>query len=735
MSVNAEHTSSPPRGPSWVDRYLPDQGGHAVPVQHDHVLDITMLRGMLWRQRYLLAGIVAIALALGLIWTLLQTPIYTARAMVRVDPGAGEIIEGQDLSPRVSANEIMRYLATLSAVVESRTMAYTVVDALSPALRERMVAPLADKPAATPAEKAARRELAVSVADGGITAEVPMDRRIIEITFAAEDPAVAAALANAYVEGIVTEDIRRNQRANSYAQGFLKDQIAETGLKLQDAELRANAFARASRIVSLGAPASDGAEGAASGAAQSISAANLVSINGVYAQARAKRIEAQQRWNAIASMPATQLPEVQQNGTVQGLQTERAKLSSQLSELLQRYGDDYPEVRETRARLDSTDRQIGQAAGSIKSALRGDYQIALRQEQGLLAELDKVSDQSLDEQDRRVQFSILEREASGLRSQLETLIQRYNQLNAAANVRTGEITKLDAATVPTSPSSPNLTRNLIVAFVLGTGLAIAVMVLREIVDDRLRSVEDVERKLGLPLLGVSPLIEGDGIDAENAELSEAYSSIRLTLDFALPRKDKTVLVVTSSRASEGKTTSAIIVAQKYAQIGRKVLLVDGDLRKPSVAAYFGKSRSPQGVVEVLNGECSLESALLDQPQDNLDVLPVGRIPNNPVDVLSSPLVDEFLKKQIERYSMIIFDAPPVIGLADTPLLTRLADGVIFIVEANRANFGQTKASLRRLRDAHAKIAGVILTKFHALDAGQSYDYSYSYYSYGGDRKD
>ena len=275
-----------------------------------------------------------------------------------------------------------------------------------------------------------------------------------------------------------------------------------------------------------------------------------------------------------------------------------------------------------------------------------------------------------------------------------------------------------------------MAKNLFAAFVLGAGLALVVAVMREVLYDRIRSADDVERKLGMPILGLTPLVEEGEVNQENRRIGEAYSTIRTSIEFALPRSDRNILVFTSSQSSEGKTTSAVFFAMKSAQLGRKVLLVDADLRKPSVAGQFGVNRNNKGFVEVLLGECTFAEALLRQPQENLDVLPVGPIPSNPVDVLSSPLVRQFVERHAPNYAFIIFDSPPVMGLADTPLLTRYADGVVFFVESNKAHVGQTRQALRRLRDAGANVLGVVLTKFKALDAGLSYDYEYHYYSYG-----
>ena len=387
-------------------------------------------------------------------------------------------------------------------------------------------------------------------------------------------------------------------------------------------------------------------------------------------------------------------------------------------------------MQELQAQVSTLDRQINAIGAEIKNALRSDYVVAQRQEAALSGELDRVSGQTLDEQDRRVTFNQLNSTSAALRTQLQALLERYNQISASANVKPSTITLLDEATVPTSPVSPNLMRNLLIALVLGAGAAVALAIVRETLDDRLRSGEDVERKLGIPLLGLTPLVAGDDDVEDSPALAEAYSSIRAAIDFALPHANNNIVLLTSSQSVEGKTTTALAVAREYARLGRKVLLIDADLRRPSVARVFGFKRSAKGFAEVLAGEATLGEVLIDQPQPNLDVVPVGAIPPNPVEVVSSKRLDDFFDHYRHEYDIIVIDSPPIMGLADAPLLSRVADGVVFVVESNRAHFGQAKTALRRLRDADVRLLGVVLTKFRALEAGQSYGYGYNYYTYG-----
>ena len=213
---------------------------------------------------------------------------------------------------------------------------------------------------------------------------------------------------------------------------------------------------------------------------------------------------------------------------------------------------------------------------------------------------------------------------------------------------------------------------------------------------------------------------------------EAYSSIRAAIDFTMPR-NRNVIQLTSSMAGEGKSTTAVILAELFASLGRKTLLVDADLRRPSVAALLDIERPKVGIVEVLLGHVALDAAVVKGVHENLEILPVGEIPRNPTEILASREMREFIEKVRNEYSLVIFDSCPVMGLADAPTLAHLVDGTVFVLEANRLPFGQVRSAVRRLTVAGGNVIGVVLTKYRALQAGQSYNYQYGYYEYGRDK--
>lgn len=720
-----------PQG-GWLDAYLPDNavGAAGPPGQ---LFNFAAVRGIIYRQRWLILAVVGLALLGGLIVTLLATPMYQASAKVSVKPYGQYVVDGQAVDQGVSSNQFYDYLATQVEIIKSRSMAETVVADLKLGSRTDLLGKDIDQnrpPGMNDHQWAeAKNAMAASILTGGVVVEVPSTGWILEIGFQSDNPALAAEIANAYADAFVSLGSRDSLKNNRYALDYLKQQIEETRQKLGEAEKVANSYARNSGIIVEAA----GEEG---GASSTLTAANLSSINSRVAAARAARIEAEQRWRAIQKLPASELSEVQSNGVLQGLLSERTAKMSQLVELRQRYNDDFPQIQTLLAQVRVIDGQIDRIGNDIKSTARSQFLVAQSQEQALQAELSSLTADRLVERDQQVELSVLEREAQALRDQLKSLLDRYNQVESAANLEPGTVTKIDSALVPGSPISPSIPRNLGVALVLGIAVALGLAVLRETLDDRIRSLDDIEEKLGLRLLGHTPYVEGREIDAIGnnrfSALMEAYSSIRAAIDFTLPR-NRNVIQLTSSQAGEGKSITAVILAELFASLGRRTLLVDADLRRPSVAALLDIERPKVGLVEVLLGHVDFEAAVVKGVHGNLEILPVGEVPPNPTEILSSPEMRKFIERYRDQYSLIIFDCCPVLGLADAPILANLVDGTVFVLEANRLPFGQVRAAIRRLFMSGGNIIGLILTKYRALEAGQSYGYQYGYYKYGQDK--
>jgi capsular exopolysaccharide synthesis family protein len=304
-------------------------------------------------------------------------------------------------------------------------------------------------------------------------------------------------------------------------------------------------------------------------------------------------------------------------------------------------------------------------------------------------------------------------------------------------VRENNISIIDRAEIPGGRFKPSLTANLSLGLLLGGLLGVLAAFLLEFLDDTLKSPSDIEQKLKLPVLGVVPKLgPKDSIASVSgnpqSSFSEAYRSVRTALQFSTDHGVPRTLLISSSGAGEGKSTTAQALARNLAQLGKRVLLVDADLRNPSLHKAFGV-RAEHGLSSLLAGACSFSDVLHPSGDARLDLILAGPLPPNPVELLSGSKLISLLTVSVERYDHVILDGPPVLGLADAPILSNAVDGTLLVVTSAKTKISAAQASLKRLLAARARVVGCLLTKYDARTAGYGYGYGYryeSYYAYG-----
>jgi capsular exopolysaccharide synthesis family protein len=339
---------------------------------------------------------------------------------------------------------------------------------------------------------------------------------------------------------------------------------------------------------------------------------------------------------------------------------------------------------------------------------------------------------TLTEQDAGVRYNLLAREADTNRTLYEGLLQRFKELSASAGITANNISIIDQADRPMRPSSPRLLLNLILSLFGGVLLGLLTVFLRERLDDSLRIPEDAERKLGMPVIGIVPMAAGsdllDELLSPRTAVAEAYHALRTSLLYSsadgLPRS----LLVTSSMPGEGKSTTSFAIAHDLARLGKRVVLVDTDLRRPSLHRTLGMDNAA-GLVDLVTQHSTKHPPIRATPYENLVFISSGPIPLSPTELLSSQRMREILSQLEQEYDVVVLDGPPVLGLADAPILSALADATVFVVEANRSHRGGAKGAIRRLRSARSRLLGCVLTKFDLKKAGNQH-YSYEYYEYG-----
>jgi capsular exopolysaccharide synthesis family protein len=333
----------------------------------------------------------------------------------------------------------------------------------------------------------------------------------------------------------------------------------------------------------------------------------------------------------------------------------------------------------------------------------------------------------LDLRGRSIQYNILQRDVDTNRGLYDALLQRYKQVGVAGGVGTSPVSIVDRAQVPGGPFKPNLSFNLMVGFAIGLLAGIALALALEFLHDTIKTREDVRSKLGLACLGIIPKRGGAGTIVEelkdvSSAATEAYSAVLASLRFSTESGAPKTLLLTSTMASEGKSSSALALAQNYARRGESVLLIDADLRRPVFKAHSNR----QGLTKLLTNHDPVRGHVLDTQYENLWLLPCGPTPPNPADLLSTPRFEAIIAEAAQHFDRVVIDGPPVLGLADATLLATVAGTVAMVIESGRTRTRSARDALERLRLGGAHVVGAILTK----STEEASQYGYRLYQYG-----
>jgi succinoglycan biosynthesis transport protein ExoP len=730
----------PGRGGPREMHYPVQPGGWADNRGDQPILDLAVYWRIALKHRNLIIGCFLGVLAIGAALTFLMTPIYTATTTLQIDRESARVFNLEDVSPSESLIQGEEFFQTQYGLLRSRSLAERVINDLGLASSDKALESIGAAPppaeGSAAARAAARREAALLAIQDNLSVSPVRGSRLVAVGFDNPDPVLAARIANAFAENFIQANLDRKFESSKYAREFLEERIAQTKVRLEDTERQLVAYAANQQIINVGGVDE---EGDTPGATQSLTSNNLVALNSALARVRAERIAAEERWRSARGSALMSLPQVLANPTIQRLTEQRALLDAEYQQKGQLYQPDYPEMVRLRAQIQEADDQIRTIAGNIRTSIQREYETVAAQERSLQGQVTGLTGDVIDLRNRSIQYNILQRELDTTRTLYEGLLQRYKEVSVTGGVASNNISIVDAADPPSEPSKPDLLLNILIAAILGLGLGVVGAVLLEALDETVATPDDAETKLAIPVLGVVPLLEKGQTTASalahvRSAFSEAYYSLITALQFSTPDGAPASLLVSSARPAEGKSTTAYAVALNLARVGRRVLLVDGDLRNPSMHRVVG-IENERGMSNLLSGSADLASVVHQTEHDNLSFVPCGPLPPNPAELWGGDRVRNFLHDARSRFDHVVIDGPPVLGFADAPLLAAVVGGVVFVVESRGTKRGQARGALRRLRVGRAHLLGVVLTKFNTKSTSYGgYDYAYDYH-YGGEARD
>jgi polysaccharide biosynthesis transport protein len=707
-------------------------------------IDLRRVGRTLWRWRSLIIAIVLVSAIISVAVVQSLTPVYTASTDIAIGPQQMPVLKLDQIVANINGDN--ETIATELSIIRSRKLAQKTIlklglDSLpeftpSPGLLQQALGVLHEQGYVLPSwldqAVAPQRPDDVDVdrrLNGVIDAflrrlKVATDgkSRIITVSFQSVSAPVAAEVVNTLADFYVTAQLDAKLEATKRASLWLSDQLNS---------LKDNVIASDDAVEKFRRE-----HGLTRGETSTIATQQLTQIATEVTAAHAKRLEAQSRLIQIQraglgrgriGADLSTLPEVLQSPLIQRLREQEADASRRLADLVSHYGDRYPAVINTRAELADVRGRIQGEVTKVASSLQNEVANEQEQEGSLNALLEKVKADNARSNVDEVQLHELEREAQANRTLYETLLQKLKETQSQQSFLQADADIISPAATPSDPSFPQKAVLILISVLTGAVLGALLALLCENMDVGLRSMEQVNQLLGLNPLGMIPALrvagksrrpEREVLDRPMSAYSEALRTIQTNFLLSdVDARPKTVLI-TSSLPNEGKSTIALSLAQTMAREGQRVLLIDSDLRRPTVHKLSGAPSEP-GLVDWLLEKCPLEAVVHIQEEAGLHIMPAGRLPSVPPNLLGSQRFRQALRQVSEHYDVVLLDSAPVLAIADTSVLAALADKTIFVMHWATTSRKVAVSAVAQLHRAGADIAGAILAmvnvKSHAKD--------------------
>ena len=683
------------------------------------------------RWKWLIAGIVAVCIALGIVATMLQPRLFTASSELQIDRGKRNITNVVGLEqPADSMSD--EFYNTQYALLKSRSLAERVAHNLklgenpdflraNGITSETVIAPgKSNEPVAASLIKS-RESTAAGILMGGISIHPQHNSSLVDISFTSPSPEWAARIANAWPEQYIAANIDHEIAATADARNYLETRLADLRIRLQQSEQNLIMYAAQHNIVTLGSVR--GADGKTE-APRTLAESNLDALAAALTIAKTELVTTRSQVGSRGYASA----DIAGNQTINELRGKRHELEGQYARLMVQFRPEYPPARAIKSEINTLDNAIVREAARAGGTRQASYVESSRRVADLQGQVNQARRAFDQQQTDTIQYHIYQREVDTNRQLYDSLLQRYKDIGIAGDVGANNIVVVDRARLPGGPSSPNLQHNVLVALLAGLFIGGAVVFGFETIGEGIRFPGDVERLLNLPLIGATPLIDAvpeAKLSDPKSQISEAYFSVGTALNFATTHGLPKSMVVTSAQPDEGKSTSALGIASAIGNTGKRVLLIDGDMRSPSIHKMLDEN-NVGGLSNILSGNRDLRSFIEQSRYKNVSVMLAGPSPLNPVELLSGSELPQILRQLEGMYDHIVIDSPPVVGIADAMLLGKAAEATVLIVKAEGSAIRIIRAALQRLLISQNRVLGVVVTKvnFGRFGYGYSYDYGY-----------
>lgn len=701
--------------------------------------------GLLRKHKWTLLAAAFIGAALGYLVTLAQTPVYRARVSLEILPLNENFLNMRDVSPTAGTPYSPEVdLQTHAKLLQSESVLAAVIEKLK--LGERAPEPspgmagairaalrLSPPPTLEPAEEQLR------MASRNLTVRLHPNTRLVEGFYESSDPRLAADFANALGDVYIEKNLQARWQTTQQTGEWLTRQMQDLKGKLERSDAQLQAYARAHNLQFT------------SDQRENVAEEKLRQLQQELSRAQNDRIEKQSKFELVSSSPADALPEVVDNQTLREYRVKLADLNREIAELSAVFTPSYPKVRKLQAQAASMRASLEKERGNIVNRIRHEYEAARRRE-NLLASNYAVQSRLVAEQGGHIsRYNLLKRETDTTRQVYESMVQRVREASVASALRASNIRVVDRARPPAVPHSPRGLLNTTLGLLAGVLAGFVLVVMRERADRRVQDPGETVRCLNAVELAVIPTVKPEHANGALAQTDQAFPSISAPRHMPLlssPSRPSAyaesfraavtsilfsgqngshpkVLVITSAGPDEGKTTVTCNLAVALAEVNRRVLVIDGDLRKPRLHEIFGVENAA-GLSDCLRESGPPRLAPENTPVANLRVLPAGSAGNT--HLLYSPRLAQLIEHARQEADVVLIDTPPMLQMADARVLARCADAAILIVRADRTTFDAALLARRRFAEDGTKVLGTILNDWNPAKTG-AYAYRDYYESY------
>jgi succinoglycan biosynthesis transport protein ExoP len=741
--------------PQFLPAAMGPGDGASIDVRH-------LLRVVLQSWRSILGLCIVVSL-LAALWVMRIAPVYSATATVMIETQQANTVSIDEVYAAPYRN--YQYLMTQFEIIKNRDIAELAADALDLWNHPQFAPPPSggdtsgdaedaeetggftldirgwiaglfststDQPAPVFDAEELRRAAVINSVLGGLYVEPVEYTQLVKISFVSTDRKLAAEVANTVAQVYIQSQLDSKLASTREASTWLSSRLDDLKSDLEASQQELQAFRDQEQILDV-----DGGPG--------LDVQELNELSARLGEARRARMQAESVYRELGGAAdysvkeLMNMPGVLQHPLVQSLAQSLTQAQQEVARLAKRYGPEHPTMMTAIAREESVEAEFEVQVLQVTQGMEKEYQRALRTEQEVEKQLAAVKQDVAQLNRKEFRLRELEQQLATDQRLYEMFFSRARETSENVGFQQAHARVVEKAVAPMSPFKPNKQRTVGIAFVLSALLGVALVILRDMLDNTLKSPDDVADRLHAPLLGTLPDIKmpkGHSgpytgfMDDQTSSFSEAMRTIRTSLALSGLEKPHKITVVTSTTPGEGKSTAAINLAAALAQM-ESVLLIDADLRRPTVAGVFKLEKGCPGLSELLTGSCETEAAIY-KTEHGFDVLPVGVIPANPQELISSARFKKIVRELAEQYDRVIIDSTPINAVSDSLILATLADSLVYVVKADSTPATVVQKNLTHIKNSNLPLTGIILNRLNAKN--QPYygknGYYNGYYSYG-----